>query len=345
MKKSVIAFIAVATIGIWLVIFQVYTKRTTTVNLIPAKSPAVLLPIEINGKVIHFLWDTGSNYSIISQKVADSINLNPTDKKRNMHWFILRRTVLQSYSEMASLKLGDFEIDHSLVIDDEEQTNEGILGWDIIGRYSWLFDFKKGLATISEKEQKIQIGANEQLYEIELITSETDPRPRCKITVNDTIQEVFLFDSGCLGNYRGDEYFLSDFAFILWENTDVDSTYSYLQSYSKSLGSLSLFSGGREEKGCFFYDVNICGYNAATSFAMIEKDSFYQRFATPELFFGTNNKIKGAGFIATGFLRRFDRIYLDPKRKKLSLIKSSDRPDMVTESLNKIITSIKQSLN
>ncbi len=336
---------AVSTFFYYELIFSTHNKRSTRLNLIPARSLGIVLPIEIKGNVFHFLWDTGSSHSSISQKAVDRIEMDSTSEKKDFDSLSSEKTKLQFCLETASLKLGDFEIKQSLLINNNVQDVDGILGGDIIGMYSWLIDFEKDSVIISEKKQTIQIGAKEQRYELELISSETIPY--CKVTINDTIQERFLFNSGCLGIWFDKECLLPDLFFALWDNTDLDSVHNYLKSYSKKISEkVSLYSGGEELFGYFLKDLNICGFMAPTSFIVIQKDSTYRKAFPSEKSFGTNKEIRGAGVITCGFLRRFDKVYFDPERKIFSLIKSSEQPDRVTESTNGVLKLINlDSLN
>lgn len=326
-------------------VYSTQSKRTTRVNLIPAKFGGVILPIEIKGKVFHFLWDTGSSHSSISQKAVDRIEMDSISEINEFDSLNSEKTKLQFCLETASLKLGDFEIKQSLQINNKVKDVDGILGGDIIGMYSWLIDFEKDSVIISEKKQTIQIGAKEQQYELELISSETTPS--CKVTINDTIQERFLFNSGCLGIGVDKECLLPDLYFALWDNTDLDSVHHYLDSYSKKISErVALYSGGIEFYGYFLKDLNICGFMAPTSFLVIQKDSSFRKASPSEISFGTNKEIKGTGVITCGFMRRFDKVYFDPERKIFSLIKSSEKPDIVTESTNKVLKLINfDSLN
>lgn len=350
-KKSTLFLLIYVILGIaftFLSIKYLYStqyNRSTAVNLIPTKSLGVILPIEIKGKVFHFLWDTGSSHSSISQQAVDSIEMDSTSQKKEFNSLNSGKNKSQSLFEKASLKLGDFEIKQSLQIKDKNQEVDGILGEDIIGKYSWSFDFLKDSVTISKKKQTIQIGAMEQLYELELITSETSPY--CKITINDTIQDRFLFNSGCLGIGVDKEYLVPDLFFALWDNTDLDSVHNYLKSYSNKISErISLYSGGREFKGYFLKDVKTGGYLTPTSFVVIQIDSSFRKARPSELSFGTKKEIRGIGVITCGFMRRFDRVYFDPKHKKFSLIKSSEQPDRVTESINGVLKFINfDSLN
>lgn len=312
-------------------------KRSTRVNLIPAKSGGVILPIEIKGKVFHFLWDTGSSHSSISQKAVDRIEMDSTCEINDFDSLNSEKAKPQFCLEKASLKLGNFEIKQSLQINNKVQEVDGILGGDIIGMYSWLIDFEKESVIISEKKQTIQIGAKEQQYELELISSETTPY--CKVTINDTIQEHFLFNSGCVGlSFPNNECLLPDLFFALWDSTDLDSVYHYLEPYSKKISVRnSLYTGGVEYYGYFLKDLNICGYMVSSPFIIIRKDSSYRTTFPSQISFGTNKEIRGAGIITGGFMRRFDRVYFDPKHKTFSLIKSSEKPDFVTESTNGVL--------
>ncbi|MDD4636728.1 MAG: aspartyl protease family protein, partial [Bacteroidales bacterium] len=81
-KKSTLFLLIYVILGIaftFLSIKYLYStqyNRSTAVNLIPTKSLGVILPIEIKGKVFHFLWDTGSSHSSISQQAVDSIEMD-----------------------------------------------------------------------------------------------------------------------------------------------------------------------------------------------------------------------------------------------------------------------------
>jgi predicted aspartyl protease len=159
----------------------------------------IKIPIQINGKVHFFIFDTGAEGTAIRDDIAQSLDKTgcTIDTLVDTH----NNEILQTKFMVSSLNIGNSDIkDVSLITFPKSSLFncigvEGVIGIDIISRFDWLIDF--------QNHTLCKIDTGYMLKGLDNYTAlsfyKTGSSPRIKLKVNERNID-FLFDSGANKN-------------------------------------------------------------------------------------------------------------------------------------------------
>lgn len=277
----------------------------------------IIIPVTINGKTFKFLFDTGTDETLINSTAASQLNIKPVNKKLceiNSPSASIIDTVHYLNSELyiqgMSFSTSALCIDR-LNVSFSERTDykgyDGILGNRDIKKKNWLFDIENKCFMLSDITESLLPFAKEydQVLELKMNDNYTN------IRLEDSVNQTFLFDTGwghnIIFNYDDTGYtFYADFAFRDSFIADLRNRVNFEDKYilMKSFG----------------LNDTIMKYLSATK--------------------NVSNVIK-SNIIAAPFLRRFKYMLYDSKNQKICLFRSAKgygyKGDKEKELLDKIM--------
>jgi len=162
-------------------------------------SRLIILPITINGKVFHMAFDTGASSTILSQKVAEQLKLEPKgkattrDSRGNVQKLdmVLLNSVSISGVEFTGILATVIKWPKNSTV--ECLVPDGIIGNNLIRHANWLIDYKDSTITISDgnlhTEGMITVPMKYPEY-----------RPYLDITIDTIEVDDILLDLGSTGS-------------------------------------------------------------------------------------------------------------------------------------------------
>jgi hypothetical protein len=159
----------------------------------------IKIPIQVNGKVYSFIFDTGAEGTVIRDDIAQKLD------KTNCTFDTLTDThnndIVQTKFHVSSVTIGNNTL-HDLSITTFPKSNffscigvDGVLGIDVISKFDWLFDFQNHTLIKIDTGYLVK-GLHEY---IAMSFYKNGFRPRIKLKVNEKNID-FLFDSGANKN-------------------------------------------------------------------------------------------------------------------------------------------------
>ena len=282
----------------------------------------IWIPITINGQTYQFLWDTGCTVSFINRKIIEDLDLPISDIKGNLIALDLRKRVPYRMTKPIDLKIADIDILAPLVFLDEDYM-DGIIGLDIINKYSWIFDFKTKTATISEQSQKLDLTPAERRFDFE-ISSKALGKAYFDVLVNDSIKKTFQFDTGYNANNltKGSLYLNTDLHVNVPNNYSLEKVFANMEFlFSQEASLLTAHSGGEILEKILVKGVKLNEYNSSLMSISVDHDDFYidcYEFNSDDI-----KSLKVPTIITSNFLNRFNKLYYDYSTKTCSFIQSS----------------------
>lgn len=154
------------------------------------------IPIQVNGEIHYFIFDTGTESTVIREDEAEKLGTanGITDTMEDT----FHKITIQSKYIVKSLKIGNSNFSNLSITSFPNNTLfsclgvEGIIGIDIISQFDWLIDF--------DKQYIYKIDTANILYNklkdfIPITFYKKGLRPRIKLKTGDRVVD-FLFDSG-----------------------------------------------------------------------------------------------------------------------------------------------------
>ena len=301
------------------------TKQTITVHLLDSSDlpNQIHIPVTINDRVLRFLFDTGSNITLIDSALANKIGL---DIDGNLFVTIpkIDGTVHQDSIGYAKVRysIGNSNLKSGLMyffaqnkayLDNELLINIGaVLGMDIIHQNNWLFNFTNKTATFSKDKIDIPVLPDDKILILDFYPKPGSGIANMDITIDGQSFQNVLFDTGC----------------------------------EKTL----IFSDIKQSIDIIFSEQDYIAYASKLKFSSIGIDIYGQRFilsdsiqindCTMQGVFAYENKEHVRTMITANFVRRFRMMYIDSKNKKIQLYVSpsdsaryqrKDIPDFIRE--------------
>ena len=155
----------------------------------------IKIPVQINGKIHYFMFDTGAEATAIREDV--SVGLDKTGYSRKRMKDANNKSTTQSKFVVHSVKIGNSDLsDQSIyTFPNSPFFNcsgfEGIIGIDIIKQFDWLIDFDKQY--IVKTDPSGPDGRFNDFVALDFYENKLRPMIKLKIG-NQTVD--FLFDSG-----------------------------------------------------------------------------------------------------------------------------------------------------
>ena len=159
----------------------------------------IKIPVVINGNVHYFLFDTGSEPTVLRNDISGGLKKS----------FFRRRLIFDSHNKFAiqpiytvpSFRIGNSELTNLRMISFKNSQFfncmgvEGILGIDVIKKFDWIIDFdKKYLIKLEPGDTLTDLAG---FLPVEFYAKGN--RPRIKLKIGDKWLD-FLFDSGASTN-------------------------------------------------------------------------------------------------------------------------------------------------
>lgn len=323
--------------------WQLIGKKSSTVEIGKIKN-RILIPIEINGIICNFVWDTGADSTMVSKSIMTKCNIESSGQEVIGIMYTNKTESQFEVSKPVLLKIGDFEINSNVVIspnslrfDFDMVTIDGILGQDIISKYYWLFDLDTNTAIISNREipQSTEPDFILTLFKDFHSDPSVNRKPVAGVRFNDILQPSF-FDSGMSGKAlfapesNEENYISSDILIAMPDSSNLD----FLDQFTRSLGqSMIRITGSNNENETpkllhiIAPNLELNDLNPAVFFISTEVDNYHK---IPLIYLTAN------------FMRRFGRMYYDPHDRKVEFYKSS-RIDTKRFSGEYILDFLKQN--
>lgn len=194
--------------------YYLYRHEKTEINLLSSykdEYPYIIIPVEIEGEVLQFVWDTGMPESCIDYKIANRLGYQGSELGyREMMG--VRSFVADTFAfDFLPVSLGSLYSRERFRLDGDRQyfptkpdgsslydlaPFAGIIGQNIISKYYWLFNFKEKKVKISRAE--IDLGdAGESVLKFDSKTSKWNwSVPHVNLRINDRDTFRFVFDTG-----------------------------------------------------------------------------------------------------------------------------------------------------
>lgn len=155
----------------------------------------IKIPVQINGKVHYFIFDTGAEVTVIREDVAAGLDKTGSSMKRLKD--SMDNVSVQTKFVVPDLKIGNSDLYNQTVytFPNNPLFNcsgfEGIIGIDIIKQFDWLINFDK--LYIVKTDPSVPACRFDDFIALDFYTSKLRPMIKLKIG-NKTVD--FLFDSG-----------------------------------------------------------------------------------------------------------------------------------------------------
>lgn len=312
-------------------------RRETEVKLQESSDgKKFILPVEIKGNTYNFLWDTGSDFSLIDYKLAEELGYRGDGSK----WgeiTTLKRIVEDSVRHHKfNISIGDLSISTNFILDGyhrylvpnnhpdsiynspyNKDSSVGIIGQDIISRYRWLFNFKERSVKFSKSEIEVPLMDNDSIFRLNMLSSR---EPHTKLLVNQKDTFMFKFDTGneVTLSHNESKMFpiieLSDSLFHFIRDSHIGGSFFYNETNGNLLG---VFLDSLK-----INNLKVTNLSLGGSYGFAGRDSNY---------------------ITGNFPLRFRQMYYDPYNKEISFYISPQDSSFVYQgtSEEKFINSFK----
>lgn len=140
-----------------------FSKNVDTIQFFTAPNGAIILSVVINGRTRNFLFDTGTNYTIVSSKSAEDCNIPiiTNEKSKAITYSDYRVDVIPTF--IHSLKIKNLEIKNHpcLIVDDFNLKLNlisskvpyeiyGIIGWKAIQNAKFTIDYQNRIIIVEK---------------------------------------------------------------------------------------------------------------------------------------------------------------------------------------------------
>lgn len=304
------------------------SKEKVVFNYKQDKNGHFCIPVEINGKEKLFLFDTGCQGTIINYPVMKECGIlledstlqkihTPYDSTTNMTYYanILLNIGGIPFKSTVSADRYNRVILKKFLYDDFD----GVLGIEDIQKFNWLFNFKDKTVTLSKSSIPLPLSSDDQVLNLNFNKEKKDIT-YVDIGFNDTVEHVFLFDTGYSNPFH-----------ITYEEN----------SQSKMNGDFVLTPAFKEYINKYLPNC----ISLADNILLIDslKINNYQLSHLSSL--RDDKIILTDNVITNNFLRRFRLMYYDSTNKKISLYASpQDATIYKGDNEKKIINAILSTL-
>ncbi|NDV59266.1 hypothetical protein D0T85_14265 [Bacteroides sp. 519] len=287
----------------------------------------IRLPLGLSNGRYNFVFDTGSDFSLINthknpQAVTDTTNIFSAISAISTYEDI--------YTCLHHWKCYDLNINEELLLkkqlfmlngykDDylNLSVDSNFIGMNVIDKFDWLFDMNNNVATVYKKGSRelLSLGKEKIIFKKKIDKNAFF----CDITINDSITQEFLFDTGFgkRNSYIGDYKITTDVILS-------DSLYNYLNYNIPD---------------CINVEVEECdsiGLQLIQSLKIEQTD-----FQNLSAIRSKENRSNGNIF-TLGFIRRFDKMYYDSKKDEVLLFKNDSLNDISNTDKRELIIKIKK---
>ncbi len=273
------------------------------------------LPVEMEGKVYNFIFDTGSTYSTINPNLAKKLFI--FQKKDSIHTVMISPTysnIVGYLSKKVDFRIADKTFYQSFIIHEfPGKEFSGIIGMDIISQFYWLFDMEHKTIQFSRRNMKLDIIAP---YEkMRICYKKFRETPYLNLLINDTLSVQALFDTGAFSPINApkidDPNTMETIAFadlLIHGDIKNDSVLNYLKHKMPSYAFLKNMKNLSINK-----ELKINGYYCS-NFIAVHMDNEYK---IPKELDVISRKITAS------FLTRFNKVYIDPFNQEITFIKQT----------------------
>ncbi|MGL4805607.1 MAG: aspartyl protease family protein [Bacteroidales bacterium] len=321
-----IACLIGGSIGLWCYLYKPWLligKVTSTVQTGQLKN-RILVPVMINGVPCNFVWDTGSDKSLISKSLTEKCAVVSSGKTQLNGIYVRKAQQLMHISEPVQFSVGDHNLDISFLmvdydfrVDYDSVVIDGIIGQDIISQYQWLFDLENNTLEVSNRE----IGVHDKADLTLNITSKEIAENNIIykyagiLSINDSLKVVSFFDTGMNGKMlqsprQSETYISTDLLIAIPDSTHYERITDIISVAAPS----SFLLGNSNYKG------KNLGIEAFIADSIMLNDLPSATFLiTPEI--DKYHKVPVV-YVTANLMRRFGKMYYDPTSSKVEFFKS-----------------------
>lgn len=275
----------------------------------------IYIPVEIDGKLYSFLFDTGSAVTVFSDELVRGLgNRVAVQKKDSIKFLVIAKKDHQSikYSVYDSTVLKISDISVNCVFVSNKNQNSNILGMDIISRLNWLFNFQDTTVLLSRDTIRFQ---SDGLSDLSLEYLSNKGSMVIPVSLNDSISKYLILDTGWgfdpILDTIGNSFNSTDFVIELSvgdPNRVVDEL--------GNIGGLNYLGAFRNDsKIMIFPDLKIGNVNMEYVTSLFKQAPYFERQEQAGL----------QGLLSYGFVvNRFSYLKISPKQKKVSLYSNGE---------------------
>lgn len=321
-----IAFLIGGSIGLWCYFYKPWLligKVTSTVQIGQLKN-RILVPVMINGVPCNFVWDTGSDMSLISKSLTEKCAVVSSGKTQLNALYVRKAQQLMHISEPVQLSVGDhnldisfFMVDYDFRVDYDSVEIDGLIGQDIISQLQWLFDLENNSLEVSNREIGVHDKADLTLNitSKEIAENNIIYKSAGILSINNSLKVVSFFDTGMNGKMlqspsESDTYISTDLLIAIPDSTHYERITDLISVAAPS----SFLLGNSDYKG------KNLGIEAFIADSIMLNDLPSATFLiTPEV-----DKYHKAPvvYVTANLMRRFGKMYYDPTCSKIEFFKS-----------------------
>lgn len=296
-------------------IFILSACTSETVHLKFENRGGIYIPVNIDGKLHPFLFDTGSAVTLFSDELVRELgNRVAVQKKDSIRFLVIAKKDHQSirYSiyDSIALKMGGIAVNCSFVSNKDQDSN--VLGMDVISRLNWLVNFQDTTVLLSRDTIRFQPDGLSDLSFEYLSNKGSMVIP---VSLNDSISKYLILDTG----WGFD---------TVWDTTDISlHTSDFVIELSVgdpnrvvdelgNIGGLNYLGSFRNDnKIMIFPALKIGNVNMEYVTSLFKQDPYFERQEQAGL----------QGLLSYGFVvNRFSYLKISPKQKKVSLYSNGE---------------------
>lgn len=321
-----IAFLIGGSIGLLCYLYKPWLligKITSTVQIGQLKN-RILVPVMINGVPCNFVWDTGSDMSLISKSLTEKCGVVSSGKTQLNALYVRKAQQLMHISEPVQLSVGDHNLDISFLmvdydfrVDYDSVAIDGLIGQDIISQLQWLFDLENNSLEVSNREIGVHDKADLTLNitSKEIAENNIIYKSAGILSINNSLKVVSFFDTGMNGKMlqspsESDTYISTDLLIAIPDSTHYERITDIISVAAPS----SFLLGNSDYKG------KNLGIEAFIADSIMLNDLPSATFLiTPEV--DKYHKVPVV-YVTANLMRRFGKMYYDPTCSKIEFFKS-----------------------
>lgn len=294
-------------------IFSLYGCSSKTEQIKFENRGGIYIPVNIDGKLHPFLFDTGSAVTLFSDELVRELgNRVSVQKKDSIKCLVIakkdHRSIKYSVYDSTVLKIGDISVNCAFASNKNQASN--VLGMDIISRLNWLFNFQDTTMLLSRDTICFQSNGLSDLSFEYLSNKGAMVVP---VSLNDSISKYLILDTGWgfdpILDTTNISFYSSDFVIELSvgdPNRVVDEL--------GNIGGLNYWGSFRNNNQIMIFPALKIGNLSLEYVTSLFKQNPY---------FDRQEQAGLQGLLSYGFVaNRFSFLQISPKQRKVSLYSS-----------------------
>lgn len=300
---------------LFIYIFTLSACTFETVQVKFQNRGGIYIPVELNGKLHPFLFDTGSAVTLFSDELVRELgNRVSVQKKDSIKCLVIAKKDHQSikYSVYDStvLKIGDISVNCAFVSNKNQDSN--VLGMDIISRLNWLFDFQDTTVLLSRDTICFE---SQGLSDLSFEYLSNKGAMVVPVSLNDSISKYLILDTGWGFDPISDTTYISLYSSDLVIELSVGDPNRVVDELGNIGGLNYLGSLWNNNQIMIFPALKIGNISLEYVTSLFKQNPYFDRQEQAGL----------QGLLSYGFVvNRFSYLKISPKQRKVSLYSNGE---------------------